>query len=161
MPKLQTLGSKNYRQYFEKKKSNAEVFLVQNIYNVTYEYENRSKESQKEACPRLSRLLQKFNKLFIDDLPDGSPLKRSVDQGIKLKENAIPPRMPSFQLSRAQLRATTDYISKYLKSGNLRSSKSPYGASLFFVRKKGELRGIIEYKALNLIRRKIMHKYRG
>lgn len=42
-----------------------------------------------------------------------------------------------------------------LKKGNIRPSKSPYGASLFFVKDKNKaLRGVVDYRALNRITKK-------
>lgn len=153
------IGVKKFRSILRKKKSNAEVFIVQNIN--TESHNNRSKESQETACPKHSRILQKFHKIFVEDLPDGLPPKRAVDHEIKLKEDTIPPRRPSFQLSPAELKATKEYITKHLKSGKLRPSKSPYGAPLFFVRQKGELRGVIDYRALNLITKKNNAPFQG
>lgn len=36
-----------------------------------------------------------------------------------------------------------------LKKSKIRRSKSPYGASLFFVKNKGSLRAVVDYRALN------------
>ena len=45
-------------------------------------------------------------------------------------------------------------MEKLPKSGKTRPSKSPYGASLFFVKQNGKLRGIVDYRALNGLTKK-------
>jgi Reverse transcriptase (RNA-dependent DNA polymerase) len=63
-----------------------------------------------------------------------------------------PPHRQLYQLSPAELRAAKEYIVDLLNQGKIRSSKSPYGAPLFFV-KDGDkpLRGVVDYRALNRI----------
>lgn len=100
------------------------------------------------------KVLQKYDSVIVDELPDGLPPKRSIDHEIEIQTNSSPPYRPTFQLSSAELLATKQYISKLLKSGKLRPSKSLYGSPLFFVRQKGELRGVIDYRALNQITKK-------
>lgn len=38
-----------------------------------------------------------------------------------------------------------------LNKEKIRPSRSPYGAPLFFVKQQGQLRGVIDYRALNRI----------
>lgn len=47
--------------------------------------------------------------------------------------------------------ATKEYVTDLLRKGKIRPSVSPFGAPLFFVRQKGKLRGVIDYRALNRI----------
>ena len=58
---------------------------------------------------------------------------------------------PLYQLSPAELVAAKKYVVDLLRKGKIRRSKSPYGASLFFVKSKGQLRGVVNYGALNRI----------
>ena len=70
----------------------------------------------------------------------------------KSKPQHIQPHGYLFQLSPAELAAAKEYIQDLLKKGEIRPSKSPYGASLFFVKEKGKsLRGFVDYRALNRI----------
>ena len=45
-------------------------------------------------------------------------------------------------------------MEKLLRQEKIRPSKSPYGASLFFVKEKDKLRGVVDYRALNRITKK-------
>lgn len=87
--------------------------------------------------------------MFCDDLPSGLPPERDVDHQIDILPGIKTPRRPIFQLSPAELLATKEYVADLLSKGKLRPSKSPFGAPLFFVKLKGKLRGIIDYRALN------------
>lgn len=99
----------------------------------------------------IQALEQEFNSVFRDDLPAGLPPKREVDHKIEIISDSSPPHPGIFQLSPAGLLATKEYITDLLRKGKIRPSKSPYVAPLFFVKQKGQLRGVIDYRALNRI----------
>lgn len=82
------------------------------------------------------------------------PSKRSIDHAIELKTDSSPPYRPLYHHSPAELIATKDCITKLLQSGKIGPNKFPYGAPLFFVRQIGQLRGVIDYRALNLLTKK-------
>ena len=103
---------------------------------------------------KLEKLLSEFNTVFRDDLPEGLPPERSVDHEIDVDSESKPPHRPLFQLSPRELKAAKEYVEKLLKQGKIRPSKSPYGASLFFVKDKNGLRGVVDYRALNRIKKK-------
>lgn len=50
--------------------------------------------------------------------------------------------------------ATKAYVIYLLQNGNIRPSRSPYAAPLFFVEEKNKLRGVLNFRALNIIRKK-------
>lgn len=77
--------------------------------------------------------------------------QRDVDHKIEIDPGATSPHRGIFQLSPAELIATKEYVTELLKKRKLRPSKSPFGAPLFFVKQKGQLRGVIDYRALNCI----------
>ena len=87
-------------------------------------------------------------------LPYGLPPKRNVDHAIEVENGTKPPYRPLLQLSSAELVATKEYIVDLISRRNIRRSKSPYGAPLFFVKQKGKLRGVIDYRGLNRIKKK-------
>ena len=97
----------------------------------------------------MERLLAESESVFKTDLPSGLPSKRSVDHEIQVKEDLKPPHRPLFQRSPAELEEEKEYVEKLLKSGKIVPSKAPYGASLFFVKQNGKLRGFVDYTALN------------
>lgn len=74
-----------------------------------------------------------------------------MDHKIEINEGSKPPHSGIFQLSPAELVATKEYVADLLRKKKIRPSKSPYGAPLFFVKQKGQLRGVIDYTALNRI----------
>lgn len=87
--------------------------------------------------------------MFRDELPAGLPPERTVDHAIEIDETAKPPLLPLYQLSPAELVAVKDYVIDLLRKRKTRRSRSPFGASLFFVKKKGSLRAVVDYRALN------------
>lgn len=89
--------------------------------------------------------------MFREDLPPQLPLERSVDHHIEIEKNAKTPSRPTFQLSPAELLVTKDDISYLINTGKIMPSKSPYGDPFFFVKRKGKLRGVIDYRGLNRI----------
>lgn len=151
-PRVTNLSVKKFRSLCRKKKDRIEIYRVQNLQGLKFGKprnevtENRDKE--------LQIIIEKYNSVFTEELPDGLPPNRHVDHAIELKDGSNPPYRPSYQLSPAELVATNEYITKLLKSGKIRPSKSPYGAPLFFVKQKGQLRGVIDYRALNLLTKK-------
>lgn len=84
-------------------------------------------------------------------MPSGLPPQRPVDHAIETDPEASPPHRALFQLSPSELDATREYVTDLLRLGKIRPSSSPYGAPLFFVKQKGSLRGVIDYRALNRI----------
>ena len=97
---------------------------------------------------KLEQLLADFESVFKPELPSGLPPKRSVDHEIQVEEDSKPPHRPLSQLSPVELEAAKEYVENLLKSGKIRPSKSPYGASLFFVKQNGTLRGVVDYRVL-------------
>lgn len=147
------IGVKKFRSYLRRNNNSVQIFQVHNVEN--FMRYGRS-ETDVKGCDdkALKTLLEKYDQVFTDDLPDGMPPARSVDHEIELQPDASPPYRSSYQLSPAELVATKEYLTKLLKSGKIRPSKSPYGAPLFFVRQKGQLRGVIDYRALNILTKK-------
>lgn len=93
--------------------------------------------------------MEEYSSVFRHDLPHGLPPQRSVDHAVEVYPEATSPHRTIFKLSHVKLLATKDYVSGLIRNEKIRPSKSPYGASLFFVKQKGKLRGVIDYRALN------------
>lgn len=80
------------------------------------------------------------------------PPHRPYDCAINLLPSTMPPRGRLYSLSTPEKLAMEEYIRDALKTGFIRPSRSPAGASSFFVGKKdGGLRPCIDYRGLNKI----------
>lgn len=145
-----SLGVKKFRSLLRKRghREDFEVYqLVPQHKQVAFQSDDRREKKPEEEG--LKRLLSRYAKVFREDLPAGLPPKRDVDHAIETDLTAKPPLRPLYQLSPAELVAVKDYTVDLMRKGKIRRSKSPYGASLFFVKEKGKLRAVVDYRALN------------
>lgn len=148
LAKVTNLGVRKFRRMLKNSTGNFEVYQVVLKNNV-------SGFTELKRDDRLKEILEKYKPLFRDDLPPGLPPKRSVDHEIEIEEGSKPPHRPLFQLSPEELKAAKEYVDDLMAKKKIRPSKSPYGASLFFVKEKnGRLRGVVDYRALNRITKK-------
>ena len=77
------------------------------------------------------------------------------DLKIDLEDGTKPPYGPIYSLSPVKLEALQDFLDKNLHSGFIRSSSSPCGAPILFVKKKnGALRLCVDFHGLNKITKK-------
>lgn len=106
-------------------------------------------KARHDKFPQLVQLLEENRKFFRTKLPHGLPPAREVDHSIETEAGSKPPFRRLYQLSPAELLAAKDYITENLKSGKIRTSKSPYGSPMFFAQEKdGSLRGVVDYRGL-------------
>lgn len=97
-------------------------------------------------------LVDEFEDIFVDELPNSLPPRRKVDFEINLKSDEPPPVRPVIRLSTEELNELRKQLQVLLDKGLIRPSSSPYGAPVFFVKKKnGDLRMVCNYRALNKI----------
>jgi transposase InsO family protein len=83
------------------------------------------------------------------------PPHRPYDHKIDLEDGATLPTGCVYNMSEVELKTLKDYIDEMLGKGFIRSSRSPVGAPVLFVKKKdGSLRLCVDYRALNKITRK-------
>lgn len=76
-------------------------------------------------------------------------LQKATSNIIEVKPGSTRPHRGMFQLAPAELLATKEYITDLIRKQKIHPSESPYGAPLSFVKQKGKLRGVIDYRALN------------
>ena len=80
---------------------------------------------------------------------------RPYDLKIEMEEGKPLPSGPIYSLSEPEQLALREYIQENLAKGHIRSSSSPGGAPVLFVKKAdGSLRLCVDYRALNKITRK-------
>ena len=102
--------------------------------------------------PRIQSLLQEFQDVFPDDLPEGLPPARNVDHKIEVIPGSSTPFRPIYRLSLPELQTLRAELDDLLAKGHIQPSKSPYGAPILFIKKKdGTLRMCIDYRALNKV----------
>jgi hypothetical protein len=78
------------------------------------------------------------------------PLHRHHDHRIPLLEGQVPPFEPLRALDEGRLKALREYIERSMKKAWIRSSTSPAGNPIHFVKKKdGGLRLCVDYRGLN------------
>ena len=105
-----------------------------------------------KATEEFKDITREYSDIFVDELPDQLPPNREVQFGIKLKSNEVPPVRPVIRLSSEELQELKRQLQMLLNKGTIRPSSSPYGAPVFFVKKKdNDLRMVCDYRALNKI----------
>ena len=91
-----------------------------------------------------------FLPLFEEAVANQLPPHRSSDHTIPLKEGFQPPFGPLYSLSRFELEALKTWLEENLTRGFIRTSSSPSGAPILFVKKQdGSLRLCVDYRGLN------------
>lgn len=98
------------------------------------------------------RITAEYHDVMPPELPHRLPPERSVDHKIELTTDAAPPVRGCYRLSYEESRELQRQLTELLEQGFIQTSKSPYGAPVLFVKKKGgALRMCIDYRALNKI----------
>ncbi|XP_070015155.1 uncharacterized protein [Nicotiana sylvestris] len=111
----------------------------------------------KSVCPRVRASREGVFEVFPDKLPGILP-DREIDFGIDVLPNMRPISIPPYRMAPAELRELKEQLKDLLEKGFIQPSVSPWGASVFFVRKKdGSLRMCIDYRQLNKVT--IKNKY--
>jgi len=103
---------------------------------------------------QLVPVVSEFPEVFLDDLPRVSP-EREIDFGIDLLPDTQRISIPPCRMALAELK---EQLKDLLDKGFIQLSIYPWGAPVFFVRKKdGSLRMCIDYRQLNKVT--IKNKY--
>jgi hypothetical protein len=109
-------------------------------------------EKELESNPAAATLLAEFADVFPDQLPSELPPRRDVDHRIELTQNSPPAARGMYRMSPGELDELKAQLKELLESGFIQPSKSPFGASVLFVKKKdGSMRMCVDYRDLNRI----------
>ncbi|GJZ08515.1 putative reverse transcriptase domain-containing protein [Tanacetum coccineum] len=104
--------------------------------------------SEGEAHPRYL-VVRDYPKVFSKDLL-GLPPPRQVEFQIDLIPGAASVAKAPYRLAPSEMQELSEQLKELLSTGLIRSSSSPLGASILFVKKKdGAIRMCIDYRELN------------
>ena len=93
----------------------------------------------------------KFPDVFPDDIA-GLPPEIEVEFTIDLIPRTEPISIPPYWIAPVELRKLKAHLEELLSKGFIRSSISPWGAPVLFVKKKdGSLQLCIDYRQLNRV----------
>jgi hypothetical protein len=105
----------------------------------------------KDVPKAFEKVVHKHAKCFRSELPDQLPPKRVVEHVIETAD-ARPVNLPAYPLSQSQLEEQTKQVLDMLDKGLIRTSSSPWGAPVLFVKKHdGQWRMCIDYRGLNAV----------
>ncbi|GJP34415.1 hypothetical protein CLOM_g18862, partial [Closterium sp. NIES-68] len=101
--------------------------------------------------PQMKVLADELKEVF-ESIPDGLPPDRAVGHTIPVEPGKLPPFRPLYRFSPVEYEEAKQKIEEFLRKGWIEPSASPYGAPIFFDKKKGGgLRMCVDYRALNKI----------
>nr|GFA57348.1 putative reverse transcriptase domain-containing protein [Tanacetum cinerariifolium] len=107
--------------------------------------EDKSKGKQLEDVS----VVREFLKVFPKDL-SGIPPTRQVEFQIDLVPGAAPVARAPYRLAPSEMKELADQLQELTDKGFIRPSSSPWGAPVFFVKKKDvSFRMCIDYRELN------------
>ena len=116
-----------------------------------------SKEIHAATTP-LSAYVTEFQSMFAKEDFDILPEHRKWDHAIKLIPRVEPKLSKVYPLSLLEQAELDTFLEKNLRTGQIRPSKSPIAAPVFFIKKKdGSLQLVQNYRALNAVT--IKNKY--
>ena len=104
--------------------------------------------SSSTLAQQLDTIKTEFVDVFAE--PSGLPPDRGIEHVIPLEPDAQPPFKRMYRLSLSELQEVKRQVTELLQKQLIEPSVSPFGAPLLFVLKKGgDLRMVIDYRAWN------------
>ena len=114
---------------------------------LVYVIESGNSEMQLVEVP----VVNEFFDVFPEDLP-GLPPDREIEFEIELAPGTEPIPIAPYRMAPAELKELKVQMEELLSKGFVKTSTSPWGASVLFVKKKdGSLRLCIDYRQLNKV----------
>ncbi|GKC00871.1 putative reverse transcriptase domain-containing protein [Tanacetum coccineum] len=133
--RLNIISCTKTQKYFLK---GCHVFLA---HVTTKKAEDKSEEKRLEDVP----IVRDFPEVFPEDLP-GIPPTRQVEFQIDLVPGAALVERAPYQLAPSRMKELSDQLQELSDKGFIRPISSPWGAPIFFVKKKdGSFRMCIDY----------------
>ena len=96
-------------------------------------------------------IVREFPDVFPEELP-GIPLEGEVDLAIEIVPGTVPMSRAPYRMAPMELKELKSQLQELLDKGFIRTSVSPWGAPVLFVKKKdGTLRMCIDYRQINKV----------
>ncbi|MCO5580855.1 hypothetical protein L7F22_034728 [Adiantum nelumboides] len=126
------------------------IFVKDSLSDVNKTHVN---ESGSQVDLELSKFLNQFQDVFIDNIPGELPPKRGDDDHvIELIPGNSPPNKPPYRVSQAQQEEIMRQVNELVEKGMVRPSSSPFCSPVLLVHKKDDTyRMCVNYRALNKI----------
>ena len=103
-------------------------------------------------------LLQEFEDVFPDEVPDGLPPIRGIEHQIDFVPGASIPNRPAYRSNPEETKELQRQVSELMKKGHVRESMSPCAVPVLLVPKKdGTWRMCVDCRAINNITVKYRH----
>ena len=107
------------------------------------------------GTPAVLKLYCDLEGIFSEEKANELPVSSSYNHKIKLKGDCQPPYGPIYPLSTPKLHVLREILHDNLAKRFIRHSTSSTGAPILFVKKKdGSLWLCVDYRRLNLLRKK-------
>ena len=114
---------------------------------LVYAIESGNSEMQLAEVP----VVNEFFDVFPEDLP-GLPPDKEIEFEIELASGTEPISITPYRMEPAELKELKVQMEEFLSKGFVKTSTSPWGAPVLFVKKKnGSLRLCIDYRQLNKV----------
>jgi len=105
------------------------------------------------AIPSMAvSLIQEFDYVFPEDIPNGLPPLRGIEHQINLMPGASIPNRPAYRSNPEETKELQRQVDEFMMKGYIRESMSPCGLPVLLVPKKdGTWRMCVNYRAINNI----------
>jgi len=114
------------------------------------EYEPKEATKLVTFAKCIKQVLEEFPDVMPEELLKDLPLRKRVDDAIKVVPGVAPLAKAPYRMSHEELKKLKVQLEELLAKGYIKPSKSPYGAPVLFVHKKdGTLRMCVDYRAFN------------
>jgi hypothetical protein len=103
-------------------------------------------------------LMQELDDVFPEDIPNGLPPLRGIEDQIDLVPRASIPNCPAYKSNPEETKELQRQVDEFMMKGYIRESMSPCAVSVLLVPKKdGAWRMCVDYRAVNNITVKYRH----
>lgn len=144
-----SISAVSFRRLTRKRQNYDQCFKL-SLYEINQVLSNKENTEEESIRKLVPSDYHDFLPLFSEVVANVLPPHRTYDHSIQLQEGFQPPFGPLYSLSKPELETLREWLQDNLKKQFIRSSSSPAGAPILFVKKKdGTLRLCVDYRGLN------------